>query len=1002
MRFRRRRQTFDSPPRPIDLMFAEMLGLGGMASPVARATALQVPAVLRGRNFVCSPAALPLREYDPENAVVDSPLLRQIDPDVPNLVTIAQTLEDLLFDSISWWLITAVDFTDYPVAARHLDVNMVALQPPLKPPLQNPAPLPSGRDPRGATVWVDGHPVAASRVIRFDSANPPLRIAGARAINRALALDRAANMYADDPRPLDYFTPAEGADPIDDDESKRILNEWKAARKARTTAYVPAALDYHAVDTPSPADLQLVELQRQSALEISNALGLDAEEFGVSTTSRTYRNDVDRRRTILNETLEPYLTAITARLSMGDVTRRGHTVRFDTSTYLQPNPTERWANYATAKGLGAMTVEEIREAEGMAPLPPGESEPQPAVDSVVVAGEQAPVAGAGDDGDRIAAASSSPALTFDGPATFSLAVPVAEFSVDVENRIIEGLAVPWNQMGHKDGLTFTFSPGSLQWAPDDPGRVKLYFPRHGEAVGRAIALENRDGGLFSRFKVGRGPDGDRALMAAEDRVFDGLSVGVDFDTGRDATRDRSDQFHLHVHRADLRHVALTDEPVFDNARVTRVAASRTEGGHVPATEPTGNGPTEPEPAPTEPTPAPADPGAPEPPGEPASGTFTADQVQAMFSAAGLTPNGHRQLVDPTRGPRITVQEPGAYRFDRRRNFIPGQEFVFSADLHAMVEARDMFGEATPEGRRVMDLIRREFTILPADIDELTPAIQRPDMYVDQEDFRFPIWSAIDKGAPPNGIQPFVFPKFATATGLVQDHVTGTEPASGDFTTTGQTVTPTPVSGKASITREVWDMGGNPAVSTLIFNQMVKGYREGLESAAATFLNTLTAATDINLGVAATDAAFTLAWEQAVAGLNFVRSYDYSVMVVDQTTYLKAVGARDTSGRPYWPQIGPMNANGTVQNRFTSLNAAGVQWFPSWALPSTPGSPNNSWLFDPSHVHGWATVPQRLQFEGTGAAGVHAPVAFVDLAIWGYKALANDDIGGVRQVIYDSV
>jgi hypothetical protein len=319
----------------------------------------------------------------------------------------------------------------------------------------------------------------------------------------------------------------------------------------------------------------------------------------------------------------------------------------------------------------------------------------------------------------------------------------------------------------------------------------------------------------------------------------------------------------------------------------------------------------------------------------------------------------------------------------------------------MVEAGDMFGVTTDAGRRVMDLFRRVFTIEPADIDELTPTIQRPDMYVDQQDFRYPIWNAIDKGAPPNGVQPFTFPKFNTASGLVQDHAMGVEPASGNFTTTGQTVTPTAISGKASITREVWDMGGNPAVSTLIFNQMVRGYREGLESAAATVLNTLTAAADINLGVAATDAAFTLAWEQAVAGLNFIRGYDLSTMVVDQTTYLKAVGARDTTGRPYWPQIGPMNANGQTVSRFTSLNAAGVQWLPSWALPSTPGSPNNSWLFDPMFVHGWASVPQRLQFDGTGAAGVHAPVAFIDLAIWGYKALANSDIAAVRQVIYDT-
>jgi hypothetical protein len=60
------------------------------------------------------------------------------------------------------------------------------------------------------------------------------------------------------------------------------------------------------------------------------------------------------------------------------------------------------------------------------------------------------------------------------------------------------------------------------------------------------------------------------------------------------------------------------------------------------------------------------------------------------------------------------------------------------------------------------------------------------------------------------------------------------------------------------------------------------------------------------------------------------------------------------------------------------------------------------------VHGWATAPQRLEFPGTAAVtaedpvGSYAPVAMVDLAIWGYKAFANSDIGGVRQVIYDTV
>src|SRR5690606_36367431 len=111
--------------------------------------------------------------------------------------------------------------------------------------------------------------------------------------------------------------------------------------------------------------------------------------------------------------------------------------------------------------------------------------------------------------------------------------------------------------------------------------------------------------------------------------------------------------------------------------------------------------------------------------------------------------------------------------------------------------------------------------------------------------------------------------------LVNDHTEGVEPTAGSFTTTSQTVTPTPISGKASITREVWDMGGNPAVSTLIWNQMVRGWREGLESATATFLNTLTAAADITLTAGATDEVLAADWDAALAELQFVRGYDFS-------------------------------------------------------------------------------------------------------------------------------
>lgn len=947
-----------------------MLGRSSSA-PVTRTEALSVPAVQRGRNLVCSIATLPLEQHGPDNTFVDSPLLRQLDVDVANCVTLAQTLEDLLFDGISWWLVTAQDFAGFPMAVRHLDVTMVSLQPPVT--HQNPAPLPSGMDPRGATVWVDGKPVPASRVIRFDSANPAVLKVGGRAIRRAILLDQAAATFADDPRPSDYFEPGEGADAIDDDEVAQILAKWKTARKQRATAYVPASLKYHTVDTPSPQQLQLVELSKQASLDIANSLGIDPEDLGISTTSRTYSNDVDRRRNKLNEVLAPYMRAITDRLSMGDVTRRGYTVRFNTAEYLQPNPTDRWGVYSVAKGLGVMTDEEIRQAERMPPLPAG-AEP-----------EEAPVV---EEPEQVDAAR-PPSHTFNESGLTFADVPLETFSVDREGRVIEGLAVPWRAVAQQGGISYRFERGSLQWDAANPGRVKLLRDHDTrQPLGTAIQLKDTPGGLLSRFKVARGTAGDEALALAEDGVLDGLSVGVDFDVRSDTTPDARDRSVLRVRRADLREVSMTAMPSFDGARVTSVAASRTGGGPVPDTET-----TEPE-APETPEPAPA----------PAVQTFTADQVAAMLAAGQPTPapepEPERQIVDPTRTLNLAVtHEAVPYRFDRGGNFVT-TEHVFSADLHEMALANDIYGTGTDAGKRIMGLLRATFDTDTADVNELNPAIQRPDMYVDQQDFRYPIWNAISKGAPPNGVQPFTFPKFSSASGLVGDHTEGTEPTAGTFVTTSQTVTPTATSGKASVTREVWDMGGNPAVSTLIFNQMVRGWREGLESASATFLNTLTAATDIALGTQVVDEALAAAWDLAVAGLQFERGYDFSVFVIERQLYDAFVGATATDGRKIYPQINPQNATGTAARRFVTLDLAGVLGIPSWALASTGGAANNSWLFDPMFVHGWATTPQRLEFPGTDASAGYAPVAMVDLAIWGYKALANSDVGAVRQVTYD--
>ena len=115
-------------------------------------------------------------------------------------------------------------------------------------------------------------------------------------------------------------------------------------------------------------------------------------------------------------------------------------------------------------------------------------------------------------------------LTFDAAAEVTLdADPAATFAVDAESRTILGLAVPWGKVARSKGRKFRFLPGSLTWS--EVGRVKLLRDHdYSQALGKALALDADDAGLWARFKVATGPKGDEALTLAAEGVLDGLST----------------------------------------------------------------------------------------------------------------------------------------------------------------------------------------------------------------------------------------------------------------------------------------------------------------------------------------------------------------------------------------------------------------------------------------------------------------------------------------------
>jgi hypothetical protein len=506
------------------------------------------------------------------------------------------------------------------------------------------------------------------------------------------------------------------------------------------------------------------------------------------------------------------------------------------------------------------------------------------------------------------------------------------------------------------------------------------FAQSGGYVAEAV---ERPGGMWVKFKVGRGPEGDRFLAEAEDGTRDALSCGVVI---RAYERHPTEPGTYIVTDAHWQETSLLAVPAFDDARVMADGTSEGETMHEC---PTCGAPMTPGVAHTCPTtgvPAVVQPPAAAVAAVTAPAQLTMEQFGALMTQ-WRADNPGPTLVNPQRGPAVQVTEPAPYRFDAQGDLRPGSH-DFSTDAFLSFENRD------PAARdRVNTFLETAFDVVTTNVNELNMPPNRPQMYVDQREYLYPVWNAVNKGTLTN-ITPFTFPKWSSDSGLVGAHTEGSEPSSGTFVVTNDTVTPTAISGKIKISRETIDQGGNPQISQLIWRQMVRRYFESLEAAAVALLDAATP-TAIALTAGAVDAALAEEFEQKLALLHFIRGgFSMTAGFAQVDLYKALTSARDSAGRPLYPILGATNANGEVSQRFGSINVGGTLLHPTWALAASGSVVASSYLFDPDSVYMWASNPRRLDFE--------YEVANLYMGIWGYKAGVISDLTGVREITYDPV
>ncbi len=147
--------------------------------------------------------------------------------------------------------------------------------------------------------------------------------------------------------------------------------------------------------------------------------------------------------------------------------------------------------------------------------------------------------------------------------TFSQEIQAA----DTERRIVSGLIAPYGEIGHTSAGPVVFERGSIAIA--DPTKIKLLSQhQQDKPVGRMISSSDSTEGVYGSFKLSSSTRGQDALVLAQENLVSGLSVGVDVT----ASKPMGD--YLLITAAVLKEVSLVESAAFRSAGVEEIMAAR--------------------------------------------------------------------------------------------------------------------------------------------------------------------------------------------------------------------------------------------------------------------------------------------------------------------------------------------------------------------------------------------------------------------------------------------
>lgn len=154
---------------------------------------------------------------------------------------------------------------------------------------------------------------------------------------------------------------------MDEEQSAAIRRKLVNAQRNREPLVYGRDWEYKPIAVP-PNEAQFVEAQQLNATQIACIYGVQPRRAGgIHGDSQTYSNVQMDQVAEIADTLDPWLVRLETALD--DCLPSPQYAQFNRDARLRTTATDRWAVYKTARDIGILTPNDIRDLEEMDRLP---------------------------------------------------------------------------------------------------------------------------------------------------------------------------------------------------------------------------------------------------------------------------------------------------------------------------------------------------------------------------------------------------------------------------------------------------------------------------------------------------------------------------------------------------------------------------------------------------------------------------------------------------------